>query len=141
MTTKKIVLIVVGVMAAVGLLVALFVGAIVGFALYSIANSQAATAAKEFLRTNERLKQDIGEVKDFGWIMTGSVNIANNDGNASLNLKVIGEHRTVNATVDLAYRTGRAWRVTGATYKNQAGELVDLLAAYDARRLIPQLVI
>lgn len=141
MTTKKIVLIVVGVMVAVGLLVALFVGAIVGFALYSIANSQAATAAKEFLRTNERLKQDIGEVKDFGWIITGTVNIANNDGNASLNLKVIGERRTINATVDLAYRTGRPWRVTGATYKNQAGELVDLLAAYDARRLIPQLVI
>lgn len=141
MTTKKIVLIVVGVMAAVGLLVALFVGAIVGFALYSIANSQAATVAKEFLRTNERLKQDIGEVKDFGWIIRGSVNIANNDGNASLKLKVIGEHRTVNATVDLAYRTGRPWQVTGATYKNQAGELVDLLAAYDARRLISQLVI
>lgn len=140
MTTKKIVLILAGVVVTIGLLVCIFVAGIVGFVLYQIGNSEAAATAKEFLRNNELLKQDIGEVKDFGSIITGSVNVVNNDGTATLSLKVIGERRTINATVDLTYRSGRPWRVTGATYKNQAGELVDLLAAYDARKLIPQLV-
>ena len=140
MTTKKIVLVLAGVVVTVGLLVCIFVAGIVGFAVYQIGNSQAAATAKEFLRNNELLKQDIGEVKDFGSIITGSVNVVNNDGTATLSLKVVGERRTINATVDLTYRSGRPWRVTGATYRNQAGELVDLLAAYDARKLIPQLV-
>lgn len=140
MTTKKIVLILAGVVVTIGLLVCIFVAGIVGFVLYQIGNSEAAATAKEFLRNNELLKQDIGEVKDFGSIITGSVNVVNNDGTATLSIKVIGERRTINATVDLTYRSGRPWRVTGATYKNQAGELVDLLAAYDARKLIPQLV-
>ncbi len=140
MTTKKILLIVAGVVVAIGLLVCIFVAGIVGFVLYQIGNSEAATTSKEFLRNNEVLKQDIGEVKDFGSIITGSVNVVNNDGTASLSLKVIGERRTINATVNLTYSSGRPWLVTGATYKNQTGELVDLLAAYDARTLIPQLV-
>ncbi|HUE82378.1 MAG TPA: cytochrome c oxidase assembly factor Coa1 family protein [Pyrinomonadaceae bacterium] len=140
MTTKKIVLILAGVVVTIGLLVCIFVAGIVGFVLYQIGNSEAAATAKEFLRNNELLRQDIGEVKDFGSIITGSVNVVNNDGTATLSLKVIGERRTINATVDLTYRSGRPWRVTGATYKNQAGELVDLLAAYDARKLIPQLL-
>ena len=42
MTTKKILLIVGGVVIAMGLVVALFVGAIVGFALYQVGNSAAA---------------------------------------------------------------------------------------------------
>ena len=54
MTTKKIVLIVVGVVAVLGLLAAIFVGAIVGFALYTVGNSEAAARSKDFLRNNEK---------------------------------------------------------------------------------------
>lgn len=139
MTTKKILMIVVGVMVTIGLLVVVVVAGIVGFVFYQIGNSEAAATAKEFLRNNEKLKQDIGEVKDFGSLITGNINIKNNDGDASLSIKVVGEKRTVNATVELAFRTGRPWRVTGASYRNEAGEIVDLLGAYDARKLIPPL--
>ena len=52
MTTKKIVLIIVTVVVVLGLLVALFVGAIVGFALYTVGNSEAAARSKDFLRKN-----------------------------------------------------------------------------------------
>jgi hypothetical protein len=55
-------------------------------------------------------------------------------------LKVIGERRSVNATVDLVYRDGRQWRVTAASYKNEAGQTVDLLNAYEAQQPIPLLV-
>jgi hypothetical protein len=133
-------LIVGGVVIAIGLLIVVFVGGIVGFALYTVGNSDAAMTAKEFLRSNERLKDDIGEIRDFGTFVSGSVNIHNSNGTATLSLKVIGERRSVNATVDLVYRDGRAWRVTAASYRNEAGQTVDLLNAYEAQQLIPLLV-
>ena len=140
MTTKRLLLIVGGVVIAIGLLIVVFVGGIVGFALYTVGNSDAAMTAKEFLRSNERLKDDIGEVRDFGTLVSGSVNIHNSNGTATLSLKVIGERRSVNASVDLVYRDGPQWRVTAASYRNEAGQTVDLLNAYEAQQPIPLLV-
>jgi hypothetical protein len=139
MTTKKIIIIVVSIVIVLGLIVVLFVAGIVGFAFYQISNGEAGTTAKAFLKSNERLKQDIGEVKDFGSFVTGNINVSNGDGTARLNLKVIGERKTVNASVDLIYRNGRQWRVTAATYQNEAGETVDLLNPYESRRFFPKL--
>src|SRR5467141_2853197 len=109
MTTKKLVIVILVILVTLGLVVVLVAGGIVGFAFYSIGKSEAATTAKTFLQTNEKLKKDIGDVKDFGFFVTGSINVQNSDGNARLNLKVIGERKTVNATVDLTYRSGRPW--------------------------------
>lgn len=133
MTTKKLITIIVLIVVGLGLLVALSVGGIVGFAFYSIGKSEAATAAKTFLRENEKLKQDIGDVKDFGSFITGSINVSNSDGDARLNLKVIGERKTVNASVDMTYRSGRPWRVTRASYTNEQGQLIELQNPYDSR--------
>jgi hypothetical protein len=124
---------------AIGLLVVMFVGSIVCFALYTVANSDAAVTAKEFLRNNQRLKDDIGEVRDFGNLVSGSVNVHNSNGDATIGLKVIGERSTVNATVGLAYRDGRPWRVVSASYINHAGRVVDLINAFEAQQQIPLL--
>lgn len=129
MSTKKIILIIVGIVAALALIVALFVGAIAWFTFHTIANSEAAEASRTFLRNNETLKQDIGEVKDFGSFITGNINTQNSDGEATLYLKVVGEKRTVNARVDLSYRNNRSWRVTGASY-DRDGQTVDLVQGY-----------
>ena len=131
MTTRKIVLIVGAIVVAVGLIVVIFVGGIVGFAFYSVGKSDAALKAKEFLKTNATLKQDIGEVKDFGWFVTGQINVQNASGEATLHLKVIGERKETNATVELSYRSNRNWRVTGARYERD-GQTVNLLDAYDS---------
>jgi hypothetical protein len=139
MTTKKIVVVVVSIVVALGLIVAIFAGGIIGIALYQIGNSEAADTARNFLRTNERLKQDIGEVKDFGSIVTGNIDIKNRDGNATVNIKVIGERKEVNASVDLAYRDGQPWRVIGARYQNDAGETVELLNPYQGQKHSPRL--
>ncbi len=136
MSTKKIVIIIVSIVLAVGLVIAIFVGAIVGITLYSIGRSEAAETAKTYLRTNEVLKQDIGEIKDFGSFVTGNVSVNNNDGNATINIKVIGERKTVNASVDLIYRSGRPWRVVAASYRNEEGKTIDLLNPYDARNRV-----
>ena len=133
MTTKKLVIVVLVVLVTLGLVVVVFAVGIGGFVLYKIGNSEAATTAKTFLRGNEQLKQDIGEVKDFGTFVTGSINIQNSDGDARVNLKVIGERKTVNATVDLTYRSGRPWHVTSASYANDQGQIIELLNPYNSR--------
>lgn len=140
MTTKKIVLIVAALVVVLGLVVVLFVGGIVGFALYQVGNSQAALKAKDFLRNSEKLKLDIGEVKDFGSIVTGSVNIHDGNGEATVNLKVIGEQKTVNASVHLLLVSGSAWRVSSASYVNESGRTIELLDPYDSKLLTPLLI-
>jgi hypothetical protein len=139
MTTKKLLLIIGGVVVVLGFLVVCFVGAIVGFALYQVGNSQAAERARVFLRGNEKLQADIGPVKDFGSIVTGNINLHEGSGAATLHLKVIGERKTVNATVQLML-SNRTWTVIDAFYVNSAGETVGLLNPYDTKILIPLLV-
>ena len=130
MSTKKIVLIVVGILGVLALLGVLFVVGIGWFVFSTIGNSEAAETARTYLRTNEELKRDIGEVKDFGSFVTGNINTHNQNGEATLNLKVYGERKTVNATVSLAYRSNQDWRVTEAFYDDD-GRKVFLKAPYD----------
>ncbi|HSE30174.1 MAG TPA: cytochrome c oxidase assembly factor Coa1 family protein, partial [Pyrinomonadaceae bacterium] len=139
MTTRKIVLIVGAIVVAIGLIVVLFVGGIVGFAFYQVGKSDAAMKAKEFLRNSATLKQDIGEVEDFGTFVTGNINIQDDTGAATLNLKVIGARKTVHASVSLAYYSGRAWRVNSASYVNDGGETVNLLNPYEGRLMFDKL--
>ncbi|MGI8836353.1 MAG: cytochrome c oxidase assembly factor Coa1 family protein [Pyrinomonadaceae bacterium] len=134
MTTKKTIIIVVSIVVVLGFIVVLFVGGIVGAVFYSIGNSEAANVSKGFLRSNEQLKRDIGEVKDFGSFITGNINIKNGDGTAELSLKVVGERKTVNASVELMYRSGHQWRVTAASYKGEAGQTIDLLNPYESHK-------
>lgn len=135
MTAKKIILIVAGILIVIVLLILIFVGSIVGVVFYSIGNSDAAREAKTFLKENQKLKDDIGEVKDFGSLITGSVNVQNDTGQATINLKVVGEKKTVNATVELLLTNGRQWRVSSAYYVNDKGEKIILLDPYESRKL------
>ena len=140
MTTKKILLIVGGVVVVLGFLVVCFVGAIIGIALYSTNKSESASRARDFLRHNEKLQADIGPVKDFGNIVTGGLNVQNGArGAVTLHLKVIGERQTVNATVELLQRN-QEWSVIGASYVNSSGLTVNLLDPYDSKIIIPRLV-
>jgi len=135
MTTKKIILIIVVIVVLLGLIVLIFVGGILGSVFYGIANSDAANVSREFLKNNAQLKQDIGEVTDFGKLVTGNINIKNGDGSAQLSIKVFGERKTVNATVELIYRNGKPWRVVSASYRTEDGQTIDLLNPYNARAI------
>jgi hypothetical protein len=138
MTTKKIVLLVATVVVVLALVAAVFVGAIVGFGLYQVGSSQASAKAKDFLRNSEKLKDDIGEVRDFGSIVTA--NVHNNTGETTLRLTVIGERKTVKASVDLIYTRNSTWNVSAASYVNASGQTVDLLNPYDSQIPSPQLI-
>lgn len=129
MSTKRIILIIAGIVGVLALIVAIVFGGIAWFTFHKLNNSEAADTARTFLRNNEILKRDIGEVKDFGSFIPFNINVQNTDGEATLHLKVIGEKRTVNASVDLSYRNNRSWRVTGATYERD-GQTIDLVQGY-----------
>lgn len=131
MTKKKLAIVVGGALAGLLLLVALFVGAVAGVAFYGLANSDAATAAEAFLRDNQKLKNEIGEVKDFGTFVTGSVDGGRSEGGALLHLKVNGARRTVNVDVSLVFKQGHGWRVTGASFRGEDGRTVELLEKYE----------
>jgi hypothetical protein len=131
MTTKKVVLIAVGVIAVLALTVVLIAGSIVGFAFYTIGRSGAAQTAKSFLRQNEKLKRDIGEVRDFGFFTTGNINAQGALGNAELRLKTIGATKSVNATVRLATREGHDWRVVDAYYDDPTGQRIYLTQNFE----------
>ena len=132
MTTKKIMLIIGGVVLVLAVVAASFVVAIVGLGLYGVRNSESAEKAKDYLRRSEKLKQDIGEVKEFGTIVPAKVNLDGSN-EVSLKLKVVGEHKTVNATVDLVLVQGNAWRVSSASYVNSTGQKIPLLDPYDTK--------
>jgi len=140
MTAKKIMQIGGGVFVGLLVLILLFLLAIVGSWLYTVRNSESTEKAKDYLRKSEKLKQDIGEVKDFGNIVMASLNERNGDSEVSLKLKVIGERKTVNATVDLMLVQGNTWRVTSASYINSLGQKIALLDPYDTMVSIPGLI-
>ncbi len=140
MTTKKIVLMIGGVVVVLAFLVICFAVGIVGFAWYQIGTSEAAAKAKDFLRNSEKLKADIGSVKDFGRIIEGSISVGDGHGNATLYLNVIGDRKTVHATVELILVQGGKWRVSSASYVNESGLKIDLLDPYDTKILVPPLI-
>lgn len=132
MTTKKTVVIIVAVLASVALLITLFVAGVAGFVFYNIGTSEAALMAKAFLRSNDKLKAEIGEVRDFGFFVTGNINARGGAGNAVLSLKTVGARKSVNAQVEMVYRSERDWRVVEAYYDNDAGERVYLTRNFEA---------
>ena len=137
MTTKRVILIIGGVVGGLSLLVLIFVGVIFGVAWYSVGNSDAAARAKDFLKNNEKLKSDIGEVKGFGALVGGSINVVSEE--ATLTIKVEGERKTVTASVNLIFVNGNTWRVASASYLNAAGQKVNLLDPYDTKARMPLL--
>jgi len=140
MTAKKIMQIGGGVFVGLLVLILLFLLAIVGSWLYTVRNSESTEKAKDYLRKSEKLKQDIGEVKDFGNIVTASINERNDNTEVTLKMKVFGEKKTVNASVDLMLVQGNTWRVTSASYINSNGEKIALLDPYDTMILMPSLI-
>jgi len=139
MTAKKIAFVVGMVLVVLAFLTTIFLIAIVFFGLYTVNNSEPAEKAKTYLRNNEKLKQDVGEVQNFGNIVTAAINDRNGNNEVTLKLKVFGEKKTVNASVDLMLVQGNTWRVTSASYVNSNGQTVKLLDPYETKVLIPSL--
>jgi|ERR1041385_1789999 hypothetical protein len=139
MTAKKIVFGVGIVLTVLAALAGIFLVVIVYFGLYTVNNSEPAEKAKAYLRSNDKLKQDIGEVQNIGNVDTAAINDRNGNNEVTLKLKVFGERKTVNATVNLMLVPGNTWRITSASYVNSNGQTVKLLDPYDTKVQMPSL--
>jgi hypothetical protein len=75
--------------------------------------------------------------------VTGSVNIDDDNGQATINLKVVGAHESVNASVKMIFVHGQSWRVSSASYVNKSGQTISLQDPYDSKRLVspPKLLV
>jgi uncharacterized RDD family membrane protein YckC len=87
-------------------------------AIFSIKNSAAYQTATQFLAYNEKVKGQIGEVRDFGALPGGAIRFENGYGHAVLNITVYGLKGSVNAQVLLMKQPGKMWEVRDLRLKD-----------------------
>jgi hypothetical protein len=101
-------------LAAGGLCVACLVAVIfLPFSWFS--HGGAAETARYFLKNDPVVQARIGDIRDFGWLPSGSVREVNGAGRAHLVFSLKGSRAEGRATVDLAKEAGKDWEVTAAT--------------------------
>ncbi|GGG97386.1 hypothetical protein GCM10011416_14210 [Polaribacter pacificus] len=81
------------------------------FAGSAMKNSGAYKVAISQIEQNEEILSEIGGIKDYGMMPTGSVNISNGYGEAQLNIKVIGNEKDLNVVVYLTKEPNREWKL------------------------------
>jgi hypothetical protein len=86
--------------------------------LFSIKNSGAYQTATQFLASNEKVKGQIGEIRDFGAFPGGEIQFKNGYGRAVLNITVYGLEGTVSAQVLLTKDPEQIWEVRGLRLKD-----------------------
>jgi len=85
-------------------------------AVFMLKTSDAYDAAIEYLRSDPKIKDEIGNVKGFGLIPTGSVQTTTingiESGNATFEIIVRGDKKYIDITVDLEKTPTNFWTVT-----------------------------
>ena len=72
-------------------------------------------ASKAFLGSNPVVIEQVGRIRRFGWVPSGSLQETNGRGRAHLTLTMEGEKGEAKATVDLTKEAGGDWKVRSAT--------------------------
>jgi uncharacterized RDD family membrane protein YckC len=81
------------------------------FAGSAMKNSDAYKVAISEIEQNEEIVTEIGGIKDYGMMPTGSVNISNGYGEAQLEIKVIGNEKNLNIGVYLTKEPNGNWKL------------------------------
>ena len=83
--------------------------------IIAIPNSDAYTAAKEFVMNNEELISEIGSLEGFGLLPTGAIAVQKNSngesGNANINMIIKGSRSYKSVTIFVSKEYGEAWEV------------------------------
>ncbi|WP_428740447.1 RDD family protein [Tenacibaculum sp.] len=98
------------VLALVGIGIAFFAFTFL-FAGSAMKNSDAYKVAISEIEQNEEIISEIGGIKDYGMMPTGSVNISNGYGEAQLSIKVIGNEKDLNIGVYLTKESNGEWKL------------------------------
>ena len=74
-------------------------------------SSDAYKVAISEIGQNEEILSEIGGIKDYGMMPTGSLNISNGYGEARLNIRVIGNEKDINVRVYLSKEPNGKWEL------------------------------
>ncbi|AUC81602.1 RDD family protein [Lacinutrix sp. Bg11-31] len=98
------------ILALVGIGIAFFTFTIL-FTGSAMKNSDAYKVAIIEIEQNEEILSEIGGIKDYGMMPTGSVNISNGYGEAQLEIKVLGNKKDLNVSVYLTKEPNGEWKL------------------------------
>lgn len=112
-TDKVFLYIIFGAIVLGGLCIACLVGLVV-LPVSWWSRGNAPETAKAFLKTNPKVISEIGAVKDFCWLPSGSVQEMNGRGKAHLIFTLKGAKGEARAALDMTKAPGEDWRVDKA---------------------------
>ena len=99
----------------IGICVLIFGLVILPIAVFMLKTSDAYDAAIEYLKSDPKIKDEIGNVKGFGLIPTGSVQTTTingvESGNATFEIIVRGDKKYMDVTIDLEKTPTKFWTV------------------------------
>jgi hypothetical protein len=79
-------------------------------------NTEAYHAATEYVKSDQRIKEQIGEVNSFGLIPSGTVQTTTTNGvetgNAVFEMTVNGSKKNMDVVIELIKEPNNAWTVT-----------------------------
>jgi hypothetical protein len=104
---------------------ALVFGGIFGGVMGAIKNSDAYKMSVELVEKSSEVKEEIGNIKSYGWFPGGSVNVNGSSGEAKLNISVTGEKGEGTVETELVKKGGK-WNFTSAVFYLKNKE-IDLL--------------
>lgn len=100
----------------IGIFVLIFSLVLLPITVFILKTSDAYESALEYLKSDLNIKEQVGNVKGFGLIPTGSVQTTTingvESGNATFELVVKGEKKYIDVTIDLVKPTDSLWTVT-----------------------------
>ncbi|WP_299680625.1 RDD family protein [uncultured Tenacibaculum sp.] len=95
-------------LAGVGIAFYTFTFLFVGSAMK---NSDAYKVAVQEIEQNQEILDETGGIKGYGMMPTGSVNISNGNGQAQLEIKVLGNEKDLNISVYLTKEPNGEWKL------------------------------
>lgn len=104
---------------------ALVFGGIFGGVMGAIKNSDAYKMSVELVEKSSEVKEEIGDIKSYGWFPGGSVNVNGGKGDAELSISVTGEKGEGTLETELVKKGGQ-WKFKSAVFSGKNKE-IDLL--------------
>ena len=88
------------------------------FVIAKIKSSEPYHKSKEFIENNEDIKQDLGSIKGYGLLASGSVDEIETNGTATLSFQVKGESKNAQIQINLLKDSSGTWTVLNYKLRN-----------------------
>lgn len=102
--------------------------------IYSMNSSWACSKGARLARSNVRVARELGEPIEFGWFVTGQINVAGDSGTADIAIPVRGQKNKGKVYI-VAHKLHGGWKVDEAVARlNDADNVIDLLSNSSAMK-------